>query len=449
MLQNAAIAVVTFVAVMGFMVLIHEWGHFVVAKLCGIRVETFSIGFGKRLFGVKRGGTDYRVAIIPLGGYVKMAGENPFEARAGAPDEFMSKPRWQRFLVALAGPTVNIVFAVALLTGLYMVSFPMPAFLDQPPVVGWVLDKSPADKVGMEPGDKIVSIDNKPMATWQDVLLEVSISGGQPLTITYEHAGQTLTKQIVPDTVGPDKAGEAGFVPQMRAKIGTLEPDMPAAKAGLKVNDEIVGINGQPVRSVPGMLAFLQKNKDKPVTLTVVRNGQEMTFSNIVPQLADGADGEKQYRLGFRGGEDEKVIQLPFGQALKRSLEENRRYATLVLQLVERIAQGRGSVKQFEGPPRIAQVMGSVAQEPGWTPLLALMAMISLNLGVVNLLPIPILDGGVILLLLIEGIIRRDISAKLKERIYQVAFVFILLFFSVVIVNDLGKMIPKLGQYLP
>src|SRR5580704_18978109 len=171
-MESFLIAVVSMAVVLGIMILVHEFGHYAAAKFFGVRVDVFSIGFGKRLAGFKRGYTDYRISALPLGGYVKMAGENPLESRSGAPDEFMSHPRWQRFVIALAGPAMNILLAIALLTGVFMVHYERPEFFDQPAVVGWVLENSPAEKAGIQSGDRIVRIDGTQNPTWEDVLLK-------------------------------------------------------------------------------------------------------------------------------------------------------------------------------------------------------------------------------------------------------------------------------------
>ena len=221
---------------------------------------------------------------------------------------------------------------------------------------------------------------------------------------------------------------------------------MPAAQAGLKLGDEIVAVNGTPMRYLVSMIHYLQQNGDKPVDVTVMRNAQKLNFK-ITPVLTE-EDGQKSYRLGFLS-RPVQVDKLPFAQALNRSIQENKRYSLLIVDLVGKLVQHKASIKQMSGPIGIARLSGEAAREPGWTPLLGLMAMISLNLGILNLLPIPILDGGIILLLVIEGVLRREISVRIKERMYQTAFVFLILFAVVVIYNDLMKALPGLAQRLP
>jgi regulator of sigma E protease len=447
-MESFLIAVVSMAVVLGIMILVHEWGHYAAAKFFGVRVDVFSIGFGKRLVGFTRGGTDYRISALPLGGYVKMAGENPLEARSGAPDEFMSHPRWQRFVIAIAGPAMNIILAVALLTGVFMVRYEHPVYLDQPAVIGWVLENSPADKAGVVQGDRIVRIEGVQNPTWEDVILKVVTSPKQPVDVAIQHGGQIVERKIQPEADGNEQYGSIGWLPDEPVTVTALDPhDGPAARAGLQVGDDVVAVNGTPMRSLLSVIHFLQQNGNKPVEVTAVRNGKQVNVT-VTPFETPGEDGKKIYRLGFKS-DPVHVDKLPFAQAFQRSIQENKRYSLLIVDLVQKMVQRKVSMKQLEGPIGIAQASGEAARQPGWTPLLSLMAMISLNLGVFNLLPIPILDGGIILLLIVESIMRRDISIRIKERIYQTAFVFLLLFAVMVIYNDLMKALPGLAHRLP
>jgi len=447
--SSVFISVLAMVVVLGFMILIHEFGHYAVAKFFNVRVEVFSIGFGPRLFGFKRGDTDYRIAAIPLGGYVKMSGENPMDERTGDPGEFLSHPRWQRFLVALAGPAMNIFLAIFLLTAVYMVHYEYPAFLDEPAVVGWVMDDTPAAKAGVQVGDRITNIEGIANPTWEQVDPKEALSPNQPLHVTLDRGGQLIEKTIVPEPTGVSQIGFSGWIPKQPAvTITDLEAGMPAEKAGLKVGDQITAVNGQPVPALEAMIETLKKTKDQPVQLTVLRDGKTQTFT-VQPVLSDVTGlREKRYRVGI-SSIPMKVTTLPFVQAFNMSLERNKRASFLILELVQKMVQRKISLRTIEGPVRIGQAAGQAAMEKGWTPLLELTAAISLNLGIFNLLPIPILDGGVILFLLIEGLMRRDISLSIKERVYQAAFVFLVLFAVMVIYNDLMKTIPGLAQRLP
>jgi regulator of sigma E protease len=442
-MSDFLISLVAVVAVLGFMILIHEFGHYAVAKWLGVRVEQFAIGFGKRLIGFRRGETDYRINAIPLGGYVKMSGENPMDQRTDDPREFMNHSRWHRFLIAIAGPTMNILLAIVLLTTVYMVHYEYPAVYDDQPVIGWVLKDTAAAKAGFQAGDRITRIDDVQNPDWEQVELKEALSPGQPLNVQIDRSGQTLDKTVVPEATGVDQIGFAGWTPkEQTVTITDLVEGMPADKAGLKEGDKILAMDGQPVPALAAMIEELKVTKDKEINLTISRDGKEMTIP-VKPVLYD-----KSYRIGI-GSMQTKVKTLPFGEAFRLSLHENKQNAMLILELVKKMAQRKISMKSIEGPIRIGQAAGEAARRKGWTPLMSLTAAISLNLGIFNLLPIPILDGGVILFLLIEGLMRRDISMNIKERVYQVAFVCLVLFAVMVIYNDLLKTIPGLADRMP
>jgi regulator of sigma E protease len=443
------ISIAAVAVVLGFMILIHEFGHYAVAKLLGVRVEQFAIGFGKRLVGFRKGDTDYRINALPLGGYVKMSGENPMDERTGDPAEFMSHSRWHRFLIAIAGPTMNILLAIFLLTAVYMVHYEYPVFLDQLAVIEGVKRDSPAARAGLQPGDRIVKVDDIQNPTWEQLQPRVWLSPNQPLTITIQRGDQIFPKTIVPQAVTTSEVGSAGWFPAEPVVVGRLEAGTPAAKAGIQEDDRIVAMDGQPLPSIESMIERLQETKDKPVDLTVIRGSQSLSF-HLTPVLANTEDPKEQrYRLGFLNKSETKITKLPFTQALSLSLEQNKKYSLLILELAKKIVQRKVSLRAVSGPIGIAQDAGYAAQQKGWTPLMELTAGISLNLGIFNLLPIPILDGGVILFLLIEGLMRRDVSLRIKERVYQAAFVFLVLFAVMVIYNDLMKTLPGLMDRLP
>ncbi len=432
-----------FIVVLGIMILVHEFGHYAVAKALGVRVEVFSIGFGKRLLGFRRGDTDYRISAIPLGGYVKMSGENPMDDRTGDPAEFLSHPRWHRFLIAIAGPAMNILLAIGLLTGVYMVHYEYLAVMDEPTVIGWVIKDSSAAKAGIQAGDRIARIEGISNPNWEQVEEKVALSPGQPLPVTVERAGKDLDFTVVPEPDGIDRIGFAGWTAKdPNIKITELQPGMPAEKAGMKVGDVILTADGQPVPALAAMVETLERTKDKPIEITVLRDGQKLNFT-VQPVLS-----ENRYRIGV-GSLRTKVKTLSFPEALRLSLDRNRQASFMIIELVQKMVQRKISIRSIEGPIRIGQAAGDAASQKGWSPLLELTAAISLNLGIFNLLPIPILDGGVILFLLIETVMRRDISLRIKERVYQAAFVFLVLFAVMVIFNDLQKTLPGLMQRLP
>ncbi|HLJ87664.1 MAG TPA: RIP metalloprotease RseP [Candidatus Angelobacter sp.] len=423
--------------VLGILVFIHEFGHYAAAKLCGVRVETFSLGFGKRLFGFRRGGTDYRISLLPIGGYVKMAGENPMEERTGDPGEFMSHPRWQRFLIAAAGPAMNILLTLAILTGVYTFHYQRPAYSEGPAVVGIVEHGSAAEKAGILPGDKIVRLQDLQNPSWEDILPKVLISPEQTMDVVVQRDGQELTLHLTPKTQEPDRVGDAGWSPR-ETVVAVLEPNMPAAKAGLQVGDVITAINGTAVSSMKEMIDLLQQNKDKPAQIAVLRQDKELKFS-VTPQFT----GES-YRIG---SSPFRTSGLPFAVALDKALRHCKADSTLVFQLVGKLLRSKVSPRVVSGPVGIVKITSEVVAMHSWLPLVMLMALISLQLAIFNLFPIPILDGGLMLMLLIEATMRRDIKQEVKERVYQVAFVFLILIAAVVMYNDIAKSLP--GWSLP
>jgi regulator of sigma E protease len=428
--------------VLGFMILIHEFGHYAAAKFFKVRVEVFSIGFGKRLLGFRRGETDYRISALPLGGYVKMSGENPMDERTGDAGEFLSHPKWQRFVIAIAGPFMNILLAFALWTGVFMVHFEYPAVYDGPAIIGWILPNTPAAGAGIQRGDEIVRVEEIENPTWEQVSYKEALGAKQPLKFQIKRNGAVSDVTLTPQPAGRNQMGDIGWVPKEPTFTATMiEPGMPAEKAGMKVGDEIVSVNGQEIPALAVLVDMLSHTKDQPLDIVVRRNGQEMTF-RVAPVLSPGRPpGEMRYRIGLASAPT-KVVRLPFTEAVRRSAVECKKNSLLILELLQKMVQNKVSIKQVDGPIGIGSAVGSAARQKGWTPLLFVSAIISLNLGVFNLLPIPILDGGVILLLLIESLLQKDISLRIKERIYQAAFVFLVVFAVTVIYNDIVKQLP-------
>ncbi|WP_260704365.1 RIP metalloprotease RseP [Edaphobacter flagellatus] len=431
--------------VLGIMVLVHEFGHFAVAKLCGIRVETFSIGFGKRLFGFRRGDTDYRVSLLPLGGYVKMAGDNPGEAPTD-PGDFNAHPRWQRILVALAGPFANFILALALMTGVYMLHNEVQEYLSAPAQADYISPNTPAEHTGIRSGDLIVHYDTVENPTWDQVAIRSLLNLNQTIAFSYMHDGQRVdTKLFVEAKGGAENFSldRIGLIPKMQdapVQIDTLEPNMPAMRAGLQPHDQIVTIDGFHFHSVLALLSYLQDQAGKPASLVVLRDGRNIPVQ-LTPELAEVGDGTKDYRIGFRPvAPPVKVERLPFDKAVVASWDYNKKNSLLIVEVVKRMFTRQVSVRSLSGPIGIGQQIHQAASMPGWMPLVGLMSYISINLGIFNLLPIPILDGGMILFLLVESLLRRDLNQQLKERVYQVAFVCILVFAALVIFNDISKL---------
>jgi regulator of sigma E protease len=446
----ALTSLVSMLVVLGIMVLVHEFGHFAVAKFFGVRVEVFSIGFGKRLFGFRRGDTDYRISLLPLGGYVKMSGETPGEARTGDPGEFASHPRWQRILIGLAGPFSNFVLAFVLMCGLYMMHNEVPNYMSSPAVTDVVPPDSPAGHAGIQAGDRIVRFDKDVNPTWEQVGMRSALDVNSYVPVTVERIVNGQTQQVnleiylADATKGQDFELESvGLLPRMQSGplgVRDVMPGNPAARAGLKAGDAIVSINGQTVHSVAAVMALLQETQGKPVNLVVQRGNESLTMTTT-PIWGDDGTGRMGYRLGFHPAlAPFHVEQLPLTKAVQKSVSFNLQNSGYILDVLKRLVTHKSNVQQLSGPIGIARETGEAVSMPGWQPLIALMALISLNLGIFNLLPIPILDGGMILMLLIEGALRRDLNQEFKERVYQVAFVVLILFAAFVMFNDVAKL---------
>jgi regulator of sigma E protease len=436
MLENFFINVVVVIIVLGAMIFIHELGHFLVAKAFGVRVLIFSLGFGKRLLGFKRGDTDYRLSILPFGGYVKMAGDDPSEVREQDPGDFLGKPRWQRFLVVIAGPAMNLSMAVVLLAGLYRFHYQRQAYHEQPARIGYVEAGSPADERGLHPGDLILRAGNIVRPKWEDVDLLVLTTVDEPIPIEVERNGETLSLSITPRASGPNRIGDAGWYPYVPGVVEQVEPGLPAAAAGVQPGDEIIGLDGERIYFWLYIARALQESGGKPVDVLVRRGDKEMTFP-MTPVLSE-VRGEKIWRIGVAFQSPIVVRQLPWGEAWSAAVRDNIRNTLATFDVLGKILTGRMSTRSLAGPIGIAQISGQ-AYRAGIPELLMIVAFISLQLGIFNLLPIPVLDGGVILLLLVESVLRRDLSLQVKERFAQLGIVFLLLLAVFVVYNDLMK----------
>jgi regulator of sigma E protease len=428
--------VVVVVLVLGLMIFVHELGHFLAAKFFGVRVLVFSLGFGKKLLHWTRGDTDYRISALPFGGYVKMAGDDPSADRTGEPWEFLTKPRWQRFVVVVMGPTMNILLAVLLLAGLYRFHFQKPAFEEQPARVGDVDDNSPASQIGVKPGDLVVRLDELQNPHWENLQEKILITVGEAIPIAVEREGRTLNMALTPRPSGPDRVGDAGLYPYAPGVVDKVEPGLPAGRAGLQPGDQIVGIDGKKVLYWPHVAFLIQSSKGKPVELSVLRGDRE--FSTTLKPVLTDVMGEKRWRVGVTFHNDMLVKKLAWGSALAAAVQDNSRYCLDTFDVLGKIITRRLSPRTLAGPIGIAQASGE-AYRAGFPELLMLVSFISLQLGIFNLLPIPIMDGGVIMLLLVEGLIRHDLSVKVKERFLQVGFLFLLLLVVFLMCNDIMR----------
>jgi regulator of sigma E protease len=433
--------VIWWLVLIGVMIMIHELGHFWAARYFDVKVETFSFGFGPRLFGFRRGDTDYRFSALLFGGYVRMTGQEPGDENTADPRSYLAKPRWQRAIIAFAGPFMNLVLAVGLLTGLFMVKYQKVADEDMRAVIGHVTPDSPAAKGGLQDGDRIVKLDGKNNPTWEDVDLKQIAGANQPMYLTIERNGKRFDTTVVPTVSETTGGGYVGWDERGEVEIAAVEPGYPADKAGLKKGDVLVVVNGQPIHSGTKFQEMTRSSGGKPIQIEFQRNGVDQTVT-VQPVYAK-LDGPARWMVGVT--EEQKLhlitTRLSFPDALHESVEENSKGALLFVQVIEGIIRRSVSARIITGPIGIAQLSGEAARE-GPSAFVVLMSMVSLQLAILNLLPIPIFDGFSILTLLVEMVMQRDLSLNVREALFRVGFVFIMMLLAFVIYNDISKLLP-------
>jgi regulator of sigma E protease len=451
------LTVVAFIVVLGITITIHEFGHFAMAKLLKIRVVVFSIGFGPRLVGFTRGGTEYRLSPFPLGGYVKMAGETFDEERQGAPDEFLSHPKWHRFLVAISGPFMNIMLAVAIVSVSYMQGMYVPRYHKEAAIVGPVVANSIARRAGLQTGDRVVSVRGNEVKTWEDMEIALATAPRSTLDLVVERDGRRLPVHFeAPDTPNVD-ANSLGFkfsIP--RTIVSSVDQSSPAKAAGLRAGDEILGVRGPGMkgRTYDEILNIISESKGIPLVFEVFRPNEPRKHGENWDATAESVNGEIiQLTITPVESEKDRVIigfvpvipsdleKFGLSGAISQSVRRNFEMATLTFKIIGRIFTGSASVKTISGPLEIARISGSAARTGSALVFFGFLGLVSLQLGVFNLLPIPILDGGVMALLVVESVIGRDLSLGIKEKIVQVGFVFLILLMGFVVFNDLSKLV--------
>ncbi|MEP7273263.1 MAG: RIP metalloprotease RseP [Acidobacteriota bacterium] len=436
---------IPFIIILCAMVVIHEFGHFIVAKLLGIAVETFSVGFGPRLLGFRIGETDYRLSAVPLGGYVKFRGENleMIQGKSeGSVDEFLSHPKWKRFLVAIAGPVFNIVTAIAIPTAAILVGFQDNIYRSQQMIVGIVRPGSAAEAAGLRPGDRILSYGQNQSPTWDDFNLDVRMRPNEELPLKIERNGQALNPVVTlkSEMMDREQVGSIGIEPYLDSvKVAQVTSNSPAERAGLKAGDKIVAVADEPISAWTQFREALTRTNGQPVTLKINRAGTVVDLQ-AAPQK-DEKTGD--FKLGFFPDLTAYVKTNSIATAVKYGLDYNWRILRMTGVMLKQIFTGQRSVRNaLAGPIGIAEVTSETYKAAGWSGTIQLMGILSLNLGVFNLLPIPVLDGGMILLLIVEGLlglIGVSLTMNMRERFQQVGFVIVMLLMGFVIINDVVK----------
>ena len=422
-----------FLFVLGVLIFVHELGHFLMARRIGVRVITFSLGFGPKLINIKRGGTEYCISAIPLGGYVKMAGENPEDSRTGAADEFLSKGKWQRFQVLVMGPIMNLALAVIVMAVVLYQGALVPAFEQEAVVIGKFAEGSVAEKAGLQAGDRVVTVDGKPVANWDQFTMVIVAKANRDVNLGFVRNGQAGQVTVVPQGQGKYELGDIGIQPAIHPQIQDFSPGSPAAEAGLEFGDVILSANDQPNVTHPKLIELIKASEGKPLTLLVRRPDGPKAFV-VTPRKIDGL-----VMIGAHISELElKTVEPGPFEAVKLSVQKNWEWTVQIVETLGGLFTRDTSVKQLMGPVAIADLSGSAAQA-GLIQLFTLMAMISLNLGLLNLMPIPVLDGGHITILALEGLARRDFSMRVKEKMLMVGFALLLMLMVTVIYNDLMR----------
>ncbi len=427
-------SVLAFLFVLGVLVFVHELGHFIVARRHGVRCLTFALGFGPKLLQTRRGDTVYCICAIPLGGYVKMAGDSPDDQHEGKADEFLSKSKWQRFQILIAGPAMNVILAVVVMTVVLFQGAQVPVYEDGPPVVGSVAEDSPAAAAGIRPDDRILSVAGRSVNTWEELVYAVIPRADREVDVVLRSADGVRTVKVTPAGQTEFNLGDLGIGPVESPQVISLSSltSSAAADAGILVGDVIEAVDGVEV-TMETLVEKINASAGAPLTLRVRRDGVVRDMA-ITPQPVDG--------VGLIG-----VVLSPFEmqivepgpvEAFTMSLEQNYEWSGLIFRTLAELLTRDTPASQLVGPVGIAQLSGLAAQN-GWIDLFRLMAMISLNLGILNLLPIPILDGGHIAIMALEGVSRRDFSVRLKERMLLAGFVVLMTLMVTVIYNDLTR----------
>ncbi len=425
--------ILSFLFVLGVLIFVHELGHFLMARKNGVRVLTFSLGFGPKILAVRRGDTEYCVSAVPLGGYVKMAGENPDDERTGVADEFLSKSKWQRFQILIAGPAMNILLSIVVLAIVLYQGADVPAYEQQPPVIGQVVVGSAAERGGIKAGDRILSVDGHAVETWEQLFMAVAIKANRQVPVVVVRDGREVSLPVTPAAQTKFEVGDLGVLPEMHPQISSLSAGGPAERAGLKAGDVVLAANGYVGVSREALIELIKSNENKPIALKIKRGAESLAIA-VTPVRS----GDAPIIGAFLSPLELRTIEPTLLQAVGMSFARNWEWTRLIGQTVVGLFTRETSVKQLMGPVAIAELSGGAAAL-GWAALFNLMAMISLNLGLINLLPIPVLDGGHIAIMAAEGLARRDFSMRVKEKMLLVGFVFLLMLMATVIYNDLTR----------
>jgi regulator of sigma E protease len=426
-----------FIVTLGILVFIHELGHFLAAKLFRMRVDRFSIGLPPRAFGKKIGETDYCVSWIPFGGYVKIAGmiDESFDTdhldQPPEPWEYRSKPIWQRMVVISAGVLMNLLLAVVIFWG---INYTQGRTVRQTTEIGYVAEGSAAAEAGFRSGDSVLSVNDNPVSSWDDIVSTIYLEGlSGNVEVRVSRNGTPTGILISRETIPQDNPARFGIVPSHTdIVVSTVQPGMPAATLGLEPGDVLTALAGIPIHYDASVIDIVTSHAGTPLTVEWKRGDQEMHGTAIPTE-----DGKIGISFGLRYSGPTRTINYSLLEALPRSIADMAGAGALFLQQIGNIITGRTPFSQSVGGPiRIAQ-MATQTAEMGILTYLGFMALLSISLALLNILPIPALDGGHLLLLVIEAVIRREIPVRVKLAIQKVGFVLLLAFMVFVVYNDI------------
>jgi regulator of sigma E protease len=498
--MNVLYSILSFAIVLGIIVIVHELGHYIAARLMGVRVEVFSFGFGLRLFGKKIGETDFRLSLIPLGGYVKMAGEEEYEPKDQKPYKFHAKNRGQKIFILLMGPAMNVLLAFLIFTVINITGVEVPIYRSYPPQIGYVEIGSPAHKAGIKKGDIIHTIDGRSIKDWEELEIIIGANPNQVLPIEYERDGKLKKTVMQLRSISRHNIGDAGIQWDFKTQIRAVTDDSPAFHAGLKVDDILLAVNSKPIGYFE-IVPVISKNAGKPLQFRVKR-GQDQLDIEIVPKkvyfletgpmetleevekkLKKIKEKVKELDFGYTRREgkfkiisvdmdtppDPATYQAPvllftgekgiigiemtaysptiekrygFFAAMGYSVKKMVDLVDLVFNAIRKMIVGKLSPKSLSGPIEIAN-FSHRALESGFSSFFLLIAFISLQLGLINLLPIPALDGGHLMIFSIESVIRRDFSPKVKNLLMNFGFIILIALMVFIILNDIAKNLPN------
>jgi regulator of sigma E protease len=430
-LTELLIRSLSFIFALGVIIVVHEAGHLLVAKAFDVRVDAFSVGFGRKLWGFRHGETEYRISALPIGGYVKLGGESSEDAKGDDPREFLSKPRWQRILVYLAGPAMNVVLSIAIFAVVFTLGIEVANLPAVPPVIGIVEPGSSAAQAGLQRGDTIVKVKGKPVDDWMEVIMELYTSPAQVVPLEMRRGEKVFQVQVTPAKHPRDGAGDtAGMYPLFRPQVTKVFADSPAAAAGFRTGDEVRTVDGKPIAMNRDFVEEIEKRAGKPTEIQVMREGKLLTLT-VIPRL-EGKVGKIGVGIGL-------FQRYSPGRAIIQSVRYNIQVVHDTFHILGKLFRREVSPEiTLSGPLEIARQTGD-AVRMGFKHLVYLMGLLSISIAIMNLLPIPILDGGQISILMVEGVIRRDLPLRMKEIISQVGFAMVVLLMVVVLYFDLLK----------